>query len=133
MRTLCLIGIATVTLALAASPAFALSLADAPKACVPVDSFVFDEPAEGAAEAYVTDADAANAITPVAETDGADDDQLLYFISSVSAPDVDAVLDGTHLSEGVARMDNPVPEPSAGLLLLGGLGVLAGKSRRRRS
>jgi len=130
MRTLCLIGIATVTLALAASPASALSLADAPKGCVPVDSFVFDEPAEGAAEAYVTDADA---ITPVAETDGADDDQLLYFISSVSAPDVDAVLDGTHLSEGVARMDNPVPEPSAGLLLLGGLGVLAGKSRRRRS
>jgi len=52
----------------------------------------------------------------------------------VPAPLASELLSRTNTSEGADRMGNPAPEPSTGLLLLlGSLGILARRNRRKRS
>ena len=59
--------------------------------------------------------------------------ELLYYVSNVPAPLASELLSRTNTSEGADRMGNPAPEPSTGLLLLGSLGILARRNRRKRS
>ena len=134
-RNVCLAGISILVLGLAASSAPALTISDTD---VAVDSVVVDAPsAESRGPAGVPLAGVAGVRAEAAsdlKTDGENSHQLLYYVSSFHTPIASAMVDGSRLGEGAVQVEAPTPEPgSAGLLLLGSLGLLARRKRHTRS
>jgi len=135
------------------TPAFGLTLGSTGGAVLPVNSFVLDETAGANGEDFVDTAGAARPVAVTTAQSGLDaaaqlgaeakteatpevsskSHEILYYLSSVPTPVVKDLLTGAKQDEGVVRVGGrpPVAEPGTGLLVLGGLGALVRRRRRK--